>query len=182
MEGKNALQRIRETRGFSRREVAAQSGVNLRTLQDYEQGHKSISSAKSETLYRLSVTLGCSMEQLLLEVSCEGENESKEKQQERLWNYYCSFQNMIKKDMLSSLQIYSSKYNVHGKLEMVMNKQQLVFCYRGEMYALDFDAKITEQSLPWLEDVAVLMIDSFINVLQFDEVMKLKEAGADNEA
>lgn len=182
MTGKTALQKIRETRGFSRREVATQSGVNLRTLQDYEQGHKSISSAKSETLYRLSVTLGCSMEQLLLEVPCESKTESKEKQQERLWNYYSSFQNLIKQQMLNSLQIYSSKYNVHGKVKTVMNKQQLVFCYRGEIHALDFDAKVTEQSLPWLEDAAVLMIDSFIDVFQFEGVMKLKEAGAGNEA
>ena len=47
---------------------------------------------------------------------------------------------------------------------------------------MDFDAKVTEQSLPWFEVAAVLMIDSFIDVFQFESVMKLKEAGAGNEA
>lgn len=60
-----ALQQIREKNGLSRRELAEISGVNYRSLQDYEQGHKPISGARAETLYRLSLALGCDMAELL---------------------------------------------------------------------------------------------------------------------
>lgn len=65
------LKSIRESRGLSRKEVSERSGINFRSLQDYEQGHKNIASAKGETLYRLSLTLGCSMEELMSENSIE---------------------------------------------------------------------------------------------------------------
>jgi len=67
------LKNIRESKGLSRKEVSERSGINFRSLQDYEQGHKNIKSAKGETLYRLSLTLGCSMEALLVnEMNYEG--------------------------------------------------------------------------------------------------------------
>ena len=59
------LKEIRELKGLSRKEVSEISGINFRSLQDYEQGHKNIASAKGETLYRLSLTLGCTMEELI---------------------------------------------------------------------------------------------------------------------
>ena len=34
------IKKLREERGLSRREPAERSGVNLRSIQDYEQGHK----------------------------------------------------------------------------------------------------------------------------------------------
>ena len=43
------------------------SGVNFRSLQDYEQGHKKLTSASGDVLLRLSTVLGCSMEDLLLD-------------------------------------------------------------------------------------------------------------------
>lgn len=59
------LKTWREYRGLTRREVAERSGINIRSLQDYEQGHKEIKSAKGETLYRLSMVLNCTMEELI---------------------------------------------------------------------------------------------------------------------
>lgn len=61
------LREIRKSRNLTRRELAQRSGVNFRSLQDYEQGHKSLLSASGDTLLRLSTTLGCSMEDLLLD-------------------------------------------------------------------------------------------------------------------
>ena len=61
------LKEIREEKGLSRKALSDLTGVSLRSLQDYEQGHKKIAKAKSETLYRLSLALGCSMENLLEE-------------------------------------------------------------------------------------------------------------------
>lgn len=40
MENIMGLKELREERGFSRRKLAERSGVNLRSIQDYEQGHK----------------------------------------------------------------------------------------------------------------------------------------------
>lgn len=59
------LKQFRVKSGLSQNELANISGVNLRSLQDYEQGHKLLSSAKGETLLRLGRTLGVSIEELL---------------------------------------------------------------------------------------------------------------------
>lgn len=59
------LKKIREDKGLTRKELSAMSGVNFRSLQDYEQGHKEINSAKAETLYQISQVLECSMEELI---------------------------------------------------------------------------------------------------------------------
>ncbi len=59
------LKAMREKNGLKQTELAAISGINLRSLQDYEQGHKSIYSAKGETLLRLSRALGYSIEEIL---------------------------------------------------------------------------------------------------------------------
>lgn len=63
------LKEMRMKVGYSQAELAKLSGINLRSLQDYEQGHKSIASAKGETLYRISLALGYSIEELLAD-SC----------------------------------------------------------------------------------------------------------------
>lgn len=59
------LKEMRKNAGYSQSELASRSGINLRSLQDYEQGHKAIASAKGETLYRLSHILGYSIEDIL---------------------------------------------------------------------------------------------------------------------
>ena len=178
---KFAIQKIRENRGFSRQELAERSGVNFRTLQDYEQGHKNISSAKAETVYRLSVALGCDMEDLILDIYHTDDNRIQKKQSERFWAYHSKIQRMMEEDLLNSLHIYSSKHKVYGKIELVEWEQQLMFFYRGKMHSLLFDAKVSEQSMPWLEDVAVLMMDAYIDNLQFEEIASKKEAGINNE-
>lgn len=65
------LKEMRIKCGYSQAELAELSGINFRSLQDYEQGHKPISSAKGETLYRLSHVLGYSIEDILND-SCNG--------------------------------------------------------------------------------------------------------------
>ena len=41
------------------------SGVNLRTLQDYEQGRKDINKAEAMTVYKLAEALDCNVWELL---------------------------------------------------------------------------------------------------------------------
>ena len=59
------LQRQRKIYGCSQRELALKSGVNLRTLQQYELGSKDIKKASAETVLRLANTLGCKVEDII---------------------------------------------------------------------------------------------------------------------
>lgn len=59
------LKTIREANCISQRELADLSGVSLRSIQMYEQRNNDIDKAQGHTLYKLSVVLGCSIEDLL---------------------------------------------------------------------------------------------------------------------
>lgn len=61
------LKIIRMTKGYSQKQLAELSGVSLRSVQMYEQRHKDINKAQSESLHRLAKVLGCTMENLLEE-------------------------------------------------------------------------------------------------------------------
>ncbi len=59
------LQHRRKLRGLSQSELARISGVGLRSIQMYEQREKDINKANAISLYKLSLVLCCSMEDLL---------------------------------------------------------------------------------------------------------------------
>lgn len=59
------LKKLRTLADLSQSELAEQSGISVRTIQQYEQRQKNINHAQAETLFRLSKTLNCSMEDLL---------------------------------------------------------------------------------------------------------------------
>lgn len=66
--GKNSpakLQQQRKRCGYSQRELAEKSGVNLRTLQQYELKTKDINKASVQTLLALADVLGCQVEDLM---------------------------------------------------------------------------------------------------------------------
>ena len=56
---------LRKERELSQSELAALSGVHLRSIQLYEQRNKDINKAQAETLHALAKTLCCSIENLL---------------------------------------------------------------------------------------------------------------------
>lgn len=58
----------RRTAGLSQRELAEQSGVPVRTIQQYEQRQKSINKAHSESLVMLAKTLCCDVDELIEKV------------------------------------------------------------------------------------------------------------------
>ena len=60
-----ALQIQRKKCGISQRELAERSGVNLRTLQQYEVGAKDINKASVISVIRMSKVLSCSVEDLI---------------------------------------------------------------------------------------------------------------------
>ena len=60
-----SLKQIRLKRQLSQKQLSVLSGVKLRNIECYEQGDISIKNAKAETLYALSKTLDCTIEDLL---------------------------------------------------------------------------------------------------------------------
>lgn len=59
------LKRIRLARGVSQKELAEMSGVDIRSIQMYEQKRNNINKAQAETLLKMSKILGCTIEELL---------------------------------------------------------------------------------------------------------------------
>jgi DNA-binding Xre family transcriptional regulator len=59
------LKQIRLASGLSQKELAEQSGVELRSIQMYEQKRNDINKAQAETLQKLAKILGCNIEDLL---------------------------------------------------------------------------------------------------------------------
>ena len=62
------LKALRQRAELSQRELAEQSGVPLRTIQQYEQRQKSINKAQAEYLFMLARSLCCEIEDLLEKV------------------------------------------------------------------------------------------------------------------
>lgn len=89
----NIIKSKREAMGLSQSEFAELTGVNLRSLQEYEQGRKPMSSVKSEVVYRISTALDCDMEDLILEPVYPINDK-----EQRLHKYFVTFQNMLLPD------------------------------------------------------------------------------------
>lgn len=66
------VQRLRKLCGYSQKELAEKSGVNLRTLQQYELKTKDICKASVQTVMALANVLGCRVVDLM-EYSTENE-------------------------------------------------------------------------------------------------------------
>lgn len=62
----NTLQKKRREKGYSQADLAFLSDVPIRTIRAYEQGTADISKAQGETLYALSQSLGCTIEDLIV--------------------------------------------------------------------------------------------------------------------
>ena len=61
----NKLKDTRTRVGISQSELAEKSGVNIRMIQQYEQGIRDINKAQVETVYRLAVALSCKIEDII---------------------------------------------------------------------------------------------------------------------
>ena len=59
------LKTARQAKGLTQKQLAEASGLNLRTLQHYEQGSKDLNQAAAITVYGLAVILGVTVKDLL---------------------------------------------------------------------------------------------------------------------
>ncbi len=181
------LKELRESRGLTRKEVADRSGISLRSLQDYEQGHKEIAHAKGETLYRLGIALGCSMEELLSrylltyksEYTAEGNQEEAAETktetgqllpQEPPRLTHCKIADGLSRCEIQKCVIYSKEYNVYGRWEFLEDTCKVVFCHGGKLIELPFVAEFTEKTLPWLVQAAAMMIEDAIAQEKLEEI------------
>lgn len=61
----NNLKHYRERAKLSQSQLAAQAGISVRTLQDYEQGRKPLEGARAITVLTLARILSCTVEDLI---------------------------------------------------------------------------------------------------------------------
>ena len=149
-----SLQSIREQKGMTRRELAQRSGVNFRSIQDYEQGHKRLSSAGGDTLLRLAAALGCQIEELLWDV---GGDESSE----------LLPQNDMPVETILAQRFYCEKYQTYGRWLVGDGRICIYFVYGGTPHRIPFRAIITEKILTWVKQAAVLMMEAALDKLEF---------------
>lgn len=59
------LKEMRQTRGLSQSQLAEKTGLNVRTLQHYEQGSKVFDHARIDTIFRVCLALDCKFEDVI---------------------------------------------------------------------------------------------------------------------
>ena len=149
------LREIRNSRNMSQRELANMCGINYRSLQDYEQGHKRLLSANGDTLMRLTTVLGCSISDLLLSDHVSGAA--------------LHSANKVDETTIQAQQFYCGKYNISGRWVCGNGSVATMFYFRGTQYSLPFHAVFTPAMLPCLAEAAVLQIEEKIDDILFQE-------------
>lgn len=61
----NKLKYIRNKKGMTRKELSEKSGINIRTIEGYEQGKRDIEMAYIDTILSLSIVLDCKISDLI---------------------------------------------------------------------------------------------------------------------
>lgn len=59
------LKELRQAKGLSQAKLAEMSGINLRTLQHYEQGTKNFDHARIDTIAKICIILDCKFEDVI---------------------------------------------------------------------------------------------------------------------
>jgi len=62
---KSNLKRIRVMKGFTQQDIAALSGINIKSIASYEQDPEKINKASVETIYQLADSLGCDISDII---------------------------------------------------------------------------------------------------------------------
>lgn len=59
------LKEMRQARGLSQSQLAEKTGINVRTLQHYEQGSKNFDHARIDTITKVCIALNCQLEDVI---------------------------------------------------------------------------------------------------------------------
>ncbi len=141
------LREIRNHRKLTQKELSQRSGVNFRSLQDYEQGHKKLTSASGDILLRLSTALGCTTEELLLD---------------DIVGAALLPSNLLDVSTIQGQRFYCEKYRTAGRWICSNDRVATLFYYNGEQFTVPFQAVFTPAMLPCLMEAAVLQMEATI--------------------
>jgi len=148
------LREIRKRNNLTQKELSQKSGVNFRSLQDYEQGHKKLASANGDILLRLATVLGCATEDLILD-DFEGAS--------------LSAANQLNPNIIQGQHFCCEKYQTAGRWICGNNRVAILFYYNGEQFILPFEAVFTPVMLPCLMEAAALQMEAKIDDFNFKE-------------
>lgn len=59
------LKEMRQSKGLSQSQLAEKTGINIRTIQHYEQGSKIFDHARIDTILKICIALGCKLEDVI---------------------------------------------------------------------------------------------------------------------
>lgn len=149
------LKEIRKCRHMSQRQLAVMCGINYRSLQDYEQGHKNLSSANGDILLRLTTVLGCTIAELLMADHVQGSS--------------LHAANQVDAATIQNQRFFCEKHNVAGRWVCGNGCVATMFYYNGTQYTLPFRAVFTPVMLPCLAEAAALQIEEAIDDILFQE-------------
>lgn len=141
------LRELRKRNHLTQKELAQKSGVNFRSLQDYEQGHKKLTGASGDILLRLTTVLGCTLEDLLID-DTEGAA--------------LLPSNRVDVSTIQSQRFVCEKYQTAGRWVCSNGKVATMFYYDGKQYVLPFEAVFTPVMLPCLMQAATLQMEAKI--------------------
>lgn len=131
MAAQTTLQKLRISKKLSQSQLAIKSGVNLRTLQDFEQNRKPLKNAKGEMLYKLSIALDCSINDLIsdsmldLDIAHNHNTDHLEQYYNRinsiaLYGKYYTFPVVVPDSKINMQRVYPLKqaliYDLHNQL------------------------------------------------------------------
>lgn len=145
------LRELRKRNHLTQKELAQKSGVNFRSLQDYEQGHKKLTGASGDILLRLTTVLGCTLEDLLID-DTEGAA--------------LLPSNRVDVSTIQSQRFVCEKYQTAGRWVCSNGKVATMFYYDGKQYVLPFEAVFTPVMLPCLMQAATLQMESKIEEIR----------------
>ena len=145
------LRELRKRNHLTQKELAQKSGVNFRSLQDYEQGHKKLTGASGDILLRLTTVLGCTLEDLLID-DTEGAA--------------LLPSNRVDVSTIQSQRFVCEKYQTAGRWVCSNGKVATLFYYDGKQYVLPFEAVFTPVMLPCLMQAATLQMEAKIEEIR----------------
>lgn len=145
------LRELRKRNHLTQKELAQKSGVNFRSLQDYEQGHKKLTGASGDILLRLTTVLGCTLEDLLID-DIEGAA--------------LLPSNRVDVSTIQSQRFVCEKYQTAGRWVCSNGKVATMFYYDGKQYVLPFEAVFTPVMLPCLMQAATLQMEAKIEEIR----------------
>ena len=145
------LRELQKRNHLTQKELAQKSGVNFRSLQDYEQGHKKLTGASGDILLRLTTVLGCTLEDLLID-DIEGAA--------------LLPSNRVDVSTIQSQRFVCEKYQTAGRWVCSNGKVATMFYYDGKQYVLPFEAVFTPVMLPCLMQAATLQMEAKIEEIR----------------